>query len=261
MEDLNNGSPEQRRRRGIYLLPNLFTTGTLFAGFAASLFAVDGRYIESVVAVFIGMLCDAIDGRLARLTNTQSDFGREYDSLADMVCFGFAPALVMYLWSLHYLGDYGRFGRQLAWTAAFFYTAMAALRLARFNVLASRNVSKDFFYGLPSPSAAALTMGFVWVAQDFGFSGDILAVPALIVTALAGTLMVSSKIRYPAFKDLKGVERVPFRYVLVMVIAFLLITFDPPRVLFGLFLFYICLGPYLWYREWQSARGAAKPQA
>jgi CDP-diacylglycerol--serine O-phosphatidyltransferase len=252
MDELENGS--QERRRGIYLLPNLFTTGTLFAGFSAVLFAIEGRYIEAVVSIFIGMLCDALDGRVARLTNTQSDFGKEYDSLADMVCFGFAPALVMYLWSLQELGEYGRFGRQLAWTAAFFYAAMAALRLARFNVLASKTTEKKYFYGLPSPAAAAFMMGFVWVAQDFNFTGDILVAPAFIVTVAAGVLMVSSRIQYPSFKDMKGVERVPFRYLLLVVVVLILISFDPPRALYGIILFYVCLGPWLAWRLWSRER-------
>ncbi len=250
--------PEQRRRRGIYLLPNLFTTGTLFAGFFAALCAIEEQYIKAAVAVFIGMLCDMLDGRIARLTNTASDFGKEYDSLADMVCFGFAPALVMYQWSLHELSDWGRYGLQIAWASAFFYAAMAALRLARFNVLASSGKGdKRFFYGLPSPAAAAFTMGFVWVAQDSGFAGERLVIPALIVTVAAGTLMVSGRIRYLSFKDLKVNERVPFRYMLLMVLAFVLIVLDPVHMLPGVFLIYVCSGPILTFRNWRKARKAA----
>jgi CDP-diacylglycerol---serine O-phosphatidyltransferase len=256
-DELHDGTPENRRRLGIYLLPNLFTTGTLFSGFFATLSAIEGLYINAVTAIFLGMLCDALDGRVARLTNTQSEFGKEYDSLADMVCFGFAPALVMFLWSLHELADYGRFGKQLAWTAAFFYAAMAALRLARFNVLAARNVSKDYFFGLPSPAAAALTMGYVWAVQDFGYGGEELVFLSLIVTVLAGALMVSSQIRYPSFKDINLRQRVPFRYVLVMVLVILLIQFDAPRVLFALFLVYIIYGPIAAVRERRKARQIA----
>lgn len=259
MRELNDEEPEVRRRFGIYLLPNLFTTGTLFSGFFATLSAVDGLWINAVTAIFLGMLCDALDGRVARLTNTQSQFGKEYDSLADMVCFGFAPALVLYLWSLNELSEFGRFGKQLAWTAAFFYAAMAALRLARFNVLATRQADKAFFFGLPSPSAAALTMGYVWVAQDFQFSGEKLSLLTLLVTVTAGTLMVASKIRYPSFKDVQLRQRVPFRYVLAMVLAILLITFDPPRVLFLLFLIYIIYGPVVAFRERRRARSGLAP--
>lgn len=244
---------EERRRRGIYLLPNLFTTGTLFSGFFATLSAIEGVYLNAVIAIFLGMLCDALDGRVARLTNTQSDFGKEYDSLADMVCFGFAPALVMYLWSLHELADYGRFGKQLAWTAAFFYAAMAALRLARFNVLASRKVSGDYFFGLPSPAAAAMTMGYVWAALDLGWGGEELVFLSLIVMVLAGALMVSSQIRYPSFKDMNFRQRVPFRYVLAMVLAILAITFYPPG-LFLIFMVYIVYGPFVAFRERRKAR-------
>lgn len=261
MDDLNDehdqSTHEGRRRLGIYLLPNLFTTGTLFSGFFATLSAIEGLYINAVVAIFLGMLCDALDGRVARLTNTQSEFGKEYDSLADMVCFGFAPALVMYLWSLQELADYGRFGKQLAWTAAFFYAAMAALRLARFNVMAARGTAKNYFFGLPSPAAAALTMGYVWAVQDFGFDGEQMVFLSLVVMVAAGVLMVSSKIRYPSFKDIKLSERVPFRYVLAMVLAILLITFDPPRVLFGLFMVYIIYGPIAAVRDRRRARASA----
>lgn len=256
MDEFNDESPESRRRLGIYLLPNLFTTGTLFAGFFATLSAIEGLYINAVVAIFLGMLCDALDGRVARLTNTQSDFGKEYDSLADMVCFGFAPALIMYLWSLHELADFGRFGKQLAWTAAFFYAAMAALRLARFNVLASRKTDKGYFFGLPSPAAAAMTMGYVWVMQDFGLEGEPLAFLSLVVMVVAGILMVSSRVRYPSFKDINLRARVPFRYVLGMVLAALAINFDPPRVLFALFMVYIVYGPIAAFRDRRRARAA-----
>ncbi|MGH8529460.1 MAG: CDP-alcohol phosphatidyltransferase family protein [Nevskiales bacterium] len=253
--------PEARRRRGIYLLPNLFTTGTLFAGFFAALCAIEEQYTKAAIAVFIGMVCDMLDGRIARLTNTQSDFGKEYDSLADMCCFGLAPALVMYQWSLHALTDFGRYGQQIAWAAAFFYAAMAALRLARFNVLAtSGKGDKRFFYGLPSPAAAAFTMGFVWVAvEDFDYSGEDLLIPALIVTLLAGTFMVWGRIRYPSFKDLKVNERVPFRYMLLMVIAFVLIVLDPVHVLPGLIFIYFLSGPAIAFTSWRKARKAQQP--
>ncbi len=240
----------EKRRRGIYLLPNLFTTGTLFAGFYAVLSAVEGNFLYAAIAIFLGMLTDALDGRVARLTNTQSDFGREFDSLADMVTFGLAPALVMYQWSLHDLIDYGRFGKQLAWTAAFFYAAMAALRLARFNVLEPDKNEKGYFFGLPSPSAAAMTMGFVWVAHDFGVPGTgYMALLSLAVTLAAGALMVADMIKYPNFKEIKFSERVPFTYVLVMVLVCLLIWFDPPRVLFAVFMVYVVAGPVLYVRN------------
>lgn len=252
-EDSGEEQQEQsfeKRRRGIYLLPNLFTTGTLFAGFYAVLSAVEGNYMPAAIAIFLGMLTDALDGRVARLTNTQSDFGKEYDSLADMVTFGLAPALVMYQWSLHDLVEYGRFGKQLAWTAAFFYAAMAALRLARFNVLEPDKNEKGYFFGLPSPSAAAMTMGYVWVVHDFGIPGTgVMALVSLGITLAAGALMVADMIKYPNFKEIKFSERVPFTYVLIMVLVFLLVWFDPPRVLFAIFMIYIIAGPVLYARE------------
>ncbi len=239
---------ERQRRRGIYLLPNLFTTGTLFAGFFAIMSSIDGHYLHSVIAIFLGMLADALDGRVARLTNTQSDFGKEYDSLADMVAFGLAPALVMYQWSLHELADYGRFGRQLAWVVPFFYVAMTALRLARFNVIEPDKSEKGYFFGLPSPSAAAMTMGYVWVMLDFGFSGETWVIVSLIVTLTAGALMVADMIKYPTFKEIKLGEHVPFTYLLVMVLAVMLVWFDPPRVLFAVFMVYIIWGPVKYLR-------------
>lgn len=247
----SNG-PERQRSRGIYLLPNLFTTGTLFAGFFAILSSIDGNYLHSVIAIFIGMFADGLDGRVARLTNTQSDFGREYDSLADMVTFGLAPALVMYQWSLHDLADYGRFGRQLAWLVPFFYAAMAALRLARFNVQEPDKMETGYFFGLPSPSAAAMTMGYVWVALDFGLSGEKLVFVTLIFALTAGALMVADMIKYPTFKELKFGEHVPFTYLLGMVLAVFLVLFDPPRVLFGVFMAYILWGPLRYLRHRQK---------
>lgn len=253
-EHKQENSPE-KRRRGIYLLPNLFTTGTLFAGFYAVLSAVESNFLYAVIAIFLGMLCDALDGRVARLTNTQSDFGKEYDSLADMVTFGLAPALVMYQWSLHDLVEYGRFGKQLAWTAAFFYAAMAALRLARFNVLEPDMNESGYFFGLPSPSAAAMTMGYVWVVHDFGVPGTgWMALVSLGITLAAGALMVADMIKYPNFKEIKFSERVPFTYVLIMVLGFLLVWFDPPRVLFAVFMVYILMGPLLYLKNLAKGR-------
>ncbi|MDX1496469.1 MAG: CDP-diacylglycerol--serine O-phosphatidyltransferase [Salinisphaeraceae bacterium] len=247
-QPIGNGN-ERQRRRGIYLLPNLFTTGTLFAGFFAIMSSIDGNHLHSVIAIFLGMLSDALDGRVARLTNTQSDFGKEYDSLADMVAFGLAPALVMYQWSLHELAEYGRFGRQLAWVVPFFYAAMTALRLARFNVIEPDKVEPGYFFGLPSPSAAAMTMGYVWVMLDFGFTGGSLVIVSLVVTLGAGALMVADMIRYPTFKEINFAEHVPFTYILVMVLVCLLVWFDPPRVLFAVFMVYIVWGPVAYLRD------------
>ncbi len=224
---------ETKRHKGIYLLPNLFTTGGLFAGFFAIVAAIDGRFEAAAIAIFIAMLMDGIDGRIARLTNTQSDFGKEYDSLADMISFGIAPALVVYTWALQSMGKIG-------WLAAFLYTAAAALRLARFNTQTAV-VDKGFFQGLASPAAAALVMGMVWVGSDYQVEGDSYAGYAFVLTVVAGLLMVSN-IRYHSFKnfDLKG--RVPFVAILVVVFIFVFISISPSHVLFAMAFIYAVSG-------------------
>ncbi len=228
--------PEQPRPRGIYLLPNLFTTAALFAGFYAIIAATKGQFETAAIAIFIAMVLDGLDGRVARLTNTQSAFGAEYDSLSDMVSFGIAPALIMYEWALHTLG-------KLGWLAAFIYTAGAALRLARFNTQVGI-ADKRYFQGLPSPAAAAIMMGLVWVGHDFNFQGQDLYIAALIITIAAGLLMVSN-MRYYSFKDFDPRNKVPFVALLVMVLVFVLISLDPAQVLFYVFLIYAAHGPVL----------------
>lgn len=223
-----------KRRRGIYLLPNLFTTAALFAGFYAIIAAMNNRFEPAAVAIFIAMVLDGLDGRVARMTNTQSEFGAEYDSLSDMVSFGLAPALVMYEWSLSSMG-------KLGWLAAFVYTAGAALRLARFNTQVGI-ADKRYFQGLASPSAAAIVAGLVWVGFDYGIAGANLRLVAFMVTVACGLLMVSN-IRYYSFKDLDFKGKVPFVAVLIVVLVFVLITLDPPTVLFGGFLIYALSGP------------------
>jgi len=222
------------KRKGIYILPNLFTTAALFAGFYAIVQAMKGEYWHSAVAIFIAMVMDGLDGRVARWTHTESDFGAQYDSLSDMVSFGLAPALVMYEWALSGLG-------KLGWLAAFIYSAAAALRLARFNIQASTD-RRLSFHGLPSPAAAAVVAGLIWVMQGYGAPSHGLRVAALAMTVLVGAAMVSN-IRYHSFKhlDLKG--RVPFIAVLAIVLIFVLISLDPARVLFALFLCYALSGP------------------
>lgn len=237
-----------KRRRGIYLLPNLFTTGTLFAGFYAMIAATQGRFGVACMAIFAAMVADMLDGRVARLTHTESDFGIQYDSLADLIAFGLAAGFTAYLYSLQSLADVSFIAGKLGWLAAFFYTAAAALRLARFNIQRDdeRELESEshFFCGLPSPSAAGVVAGFVWVASDFGFDGASLVIPVLVLTIGAGALMVSN-IRYHSFKGLNLRERVPFTYILVLVLGFMLISLDPPRVLFLAFVVYACSGPVL----------------
>jgi CDP-diacylglycerol---serine O-phosphatidyltransferase len=229
--EIDNG----RRRRGIYLLPNLLTTAGLFAGFYAIVAAMNDRFEAAAIAIFVAMLMDGVDGRIARLTNTQSAFGAEYDSLADMVSFGLAPALVVYEWTLHNLGKIG-------WLVAFLYAACAALRLARFNTQVGSSADKSYFQGLASPSAAACLAGFVWLATDAGIIASNLLAPALALTVLTAIFMVSN-IRYYSFRKLYSGERVPFVTILVVVLVFVLISTDPPKVLFLGFLFYALSGP------------------
>lgn len=238
----SESAAESRRKRGIYLLPNLFTTGTLFAGFYSIIAATQDRFAVAALAIFVAMLTDMLDGRVARLTHTESDFGIQYDSLADLVAFGLASGLLAYLYSLDSLAYYSDVAGKLGWLAAFFYSAAAALRLARFNITRGGATEKKVFLGLPSPAAAGLLVGFVWVGADFGIEGSSLVLIVLALTVAAGVLMVSS-VRYDSFKDLNFGERVPFRYILFMLIVFVLIVIDPPRVLFLGFLVYALSGP------------------
>jgi CDP-diacylglycerol--serine O-phosphatidyltransferase len=221
-------------RRGIYILPNLFTTAALFAGFYAIVQAMNGQFESAPVAVFIAMVLDGLDGRVARWTHTESDFGAQYDSLSDMVCFGLAPALVMYEWALSGLG-------KLGWLAAFLYAATAALRLARFNTQIG-TVDKRYFVGLPSPSAAAVVMGLVWVLHSYGVPGKEMSFVALGFTVFAGLAMVSN-IRYFSFKHINVKNRVSFVAVIAIVLVFVLISLDPPQVLFLIFFGYSLSGP------------------
>lgn len=230
-------SAQKPRRRGIYLLPNLFTTAGLFSGFYAIISAINGDFQASAVAIFIAMIMDGLDGRVARMTNTQSDFGVEYDSLSDMVCFGVAPALVIFQWALIDEGAMGRLG----WLAAFVYTAGAALRLARFNIQVGTS-DRRFFRGLPSPAAAGVIAGGVWAGTALEIQGNDLFFIALVITIALGGLMVSN-VMYYSFKDMDFIGRVPFFWVLAVVLVFTLASIDPPKVLFGFFLLYALSGP------------------
>jgi CDP-diacylglycerol--serine O-phosphatidyltransferase len=222
------------RRRGIYLLPNLFTTAALFAGFYAVLSANGGLFEAAALGIFAAMVLDGFDGRIARMTHTQSDFGAEYDSLSDMVAFGVAPALVAYEWALSGLG-------KLGWLAAFIYTAAAALRLARFNTQIGIS-DKRWFQGLPSPAAAAIIAGMIWIGTDNGIAGSSVSLLAAMLTALAGLLMVSN-FRYHSFKVLDLQGRVPFMVSVLVMLGFALVVLDPPVLLFLMFLGYAISGP------------------
>ncbi len=233
-----------RRRKGIYVLPNLFTLAALFGGFYAVVMAMNGRFDLAAVGVFCAMVLDSLDGRVARMTNTQSAFGEQMDSLADMVSFGAAPALILYEWALRGLGRWG-------WIAAFVYCACAALRLARFNVNTGV-VDKRFFQGLPSPAAAALLMGFLWISVESGIRGPDVAWVAFAVALYAGLTMVTN-VPFYSFKDLSMKRSVPFAAIVLVALGIAVINIDPPTVLFGLFVIYGISG-YVVY-GWRKAKG------
>jgi CDP-diacylglycerol--serine O-phosphatidyltransferase len=229
LDGLNDVVRPQRRRRGIYLLPNAFTTAALFCGFYAIVMAMNLRFDQASIAIFVAMVLDSLDGRVARMTNTQSEFGAQYDSLSDMVSFGAAPALVIYEWSLRGMG-------KLGWLAAFVYCVGGALRLARFNTNIAV-VDKRYFQGLPSPAAAAMVAGFVWLMDDLRFAGADLNWISWVITLYAGITMVSN-VPFYSFKDINFRKPMPFIASLIVVVALVAISSDPSSVLFGLFVLY-----------------------
>jgi len=240
--DLNTRKPMEIRRRGIYILPNLFTTAALFAGFYAIVQAINGLFESSAVAIFVAMILDGLDGRVARLTHTQSEFGAEYDSLSDMVSFGVAPSPVIYEWALKGLG-------KLGWFAAFIYCAGTALRLAIFNTNIEI-IDKRYFQGLPSPAAAALVAGFVWVVLDNNqvVTGQDMRWVACALTVFAGVSMVSN-LRFYSFKDINLRKSVPFIVIFLFALFFIVVSSYPPGVLFLIFLGYTLSGYVLWVLE------------
>lgn len=244
IEEVPGPDGRKIRHRGIYLLPNLFTTAALFSGFYAIVSAMNGNFSHAAIAIFVAMVLDGLDGRVARLTNTQSAFGAEYDSLSDMVAFGVAPALVAFTWAL---ADMGKVG----WIFAFIYVAGAALRLARFNTHIG-SADKRYFTGLASPSAAGLVAGMVWALSDFGVDGGDISLLVGVLTALGGLLMVSN-VRYYSFKDLDMRGRVPFVVILLVVLVFAVISTDPSRILWFIFIAYSISGPlqavWRWHRR------------
>jgi CDP-diacylglycerol---serine O-phosphatidyltransferase len=243
--DLDDDAPIRPRRKGIYILPNLFTLAALFGGFYGIVMAMNGRFEQAAIGIFCAMVLDSLDGRVARMTNTQSTFGEQMDSLSDMVSFGAAPALIVYEWALRDLGKPG-------WIAAFVYCACAALRLARFNTNIAV-VDRRFFQGLPSPAAAALVMGFIWLLDDYGFRGRVegpwLQWTAFGFTLYAGLTMVTN-IPFYSFKDISFKRSVPFIVIVAIALFIALITLHPPLVLFALFCFYGLsgYGVYVWKR-------------
>jgi CDP-diacylglycerol--serine O-phosphatidyltransferase len=230
--------------RGIYLLPNLLTTGCLFSGFYAIIAAIDGNFARAGEAVFIALVFDGLDGRIARLTHTESVFGKEYDSLADMVAFGLAPALVTYQWGVARIAEYGAAWGRFGWLSAFFYAVAAALRLARFNARAATQ-DKRYFEGLPSPSAAAAVAAFVWFSSDLREPGLTGLIFAFLVTATAGALMVS-RFSYPSFKQLDWDRRIKFAYFIIVPVFFILVAIDPATMLLSMFTTFALSAPALW---------------
>lgn len=242
---MKSSAGEKPPRRAIYILPNLFTTAALFAGFYSVVQAMGGRFDVAAMAIFVAMVFDGMDGRIARLTQTQSAFGAEYDSLADMVSFGVAPALVVHQWALSGMGKVG-------WAAAFLYCVGAALRLARFNTNIG-TVDKSYFQGLPSPAAAALLAGLVWIVNDMGGQGADVRVFALLLTVFAGVAMVSN-VLYWSGKSINLKKSVPFIVICLIALALALVSTYPALVLFGLFLLYGMSGPLYWCFRWVRRR-------
>jgi CDP-diacylglycerol--serine O-phosphatidyltransferase len=234
--DFMQNEPEMNQSRGIYLLPNLFTTAALFAGFYSIVAAMKGLYDIAAIAVFVSMVADTLDGRVARMTNTQTAFGAQYDSLSDMVAFGVAPALLLYSWSLSTLGKMG-------WLAAFWYTAATSLRLARFNTQ-SHDEDKSYFQGLPCPAAAGLVASWAWLCSTYEIDGFMVIVPTTVLAVLAGVFMVST-IRYYSFKQVDAKGRVPFFTATLMVVLLMGVAIAPPQVFFVTLFIYMFSGPLL----------------
>jgi CDP-diacylglycerol--serine O-phosphatidyltransferase len=247
-DDTEPAALQRRPRRGIYMLPNMITLAALFGGFYAIVMAMNGRFENAVIGVFVAMVLDSLDGRVARMTGTQSAFGEQMDSLSDMVSFGAAPALIVYEWALKGMG-------KLGWVAAFVYCASAALRLARFNTNIGV-IDKRYFQGLPSPAAAALVTGFIWVMDDAGFKAvskiDWLAWSAMALTLYAGLTMVTN-VPFYSFKTIGHRKSVPFVFIVLIALAIAAVNLHPPLVLFGAFCAYGLSG-YVVY-GWRKTKG------
>jgi CDP-diacylglycerol--serine O-phosphatidyltransferase len=244
--DAPRGSGGAQAPQGIYILPNLFTLAALFGGFYSIVMAMNGRFDLAAAGVFSAMVLDSLDGRVARMTNTQSAFGEQMDSLSDMVSFGAAPALIAYEWALKGLGRWG-------WIAAFVYCACAALRLARFNVNTAV-VDKRYFQGLPSPAAAALVAGFIWLMTDYGVKPYDITWIMFAVALYAGLTMVTN-VPFYSFKDIQMKKSVPFAVIVLIALGIAVINIDPPVVLFAIFVIYGLSGYVLYF--WRKARASA----
>ena len=253
--------PAAPRRRGVYLLPNLLTTACLGCGFFAIIAAINGDFARASAVIFLAMVFDGLDGRVARWTRTESVFGKEYDSLADMVAFGVAPALVAYKWGFAAIAEYGPAWARFGWIASFFYVACAALRLARFNARAA-TVDKRYFEGLPSPSAAGLVAAYVWFSSEWYDMGLVGLALTFSVCSLAGIMMVSG-FPYPSIKQIDWNARMKFFYFVIVPISLALVAAEPPTMLLILFSIYVLLAPILWgfrrLRRAGSGRSSADP--
>lgn len=249
--------PERKpgaRRRGIYLLPNLLTTGALFGGFYSIIAAIDGNFTVAALAIFVAMFLDGLDGRVARMTSTSSEFGKEFDSLSDMVSFGLAPAVVTYQWGVERLSEYGVIWERLGWAAAFLFVAAGAFRLARFN----SNViwtDRRFFQGLPIPAAAATIASMVWVSTKYAFDGLAMLVAGIAITATLAVLMVS-RFSYLSFKDIKPGHRVRYTRLMMIPLVIIVIAIEPSVVLFLLMAVYATSAPAVWL--WRRARRGSR---
>ncbi|MEC9205607.1 MAG: CDP-diacylglycerol--serine O-phosphatidyltransferase [Pseudomonadota bacterium] len=234
---------EKKKFSGVFLLPNLITTASLFSGFYSIISSINGDILTAVFAIIVAMLLDGLDGRVARLTNTQTSFGAYYDSLSDMICFGMAPALLMYIWSLSNFNAFGWHWSKIAWIVSFIYVAAAALRLARFN---SKNQTQDkkYFIGLASPAAAAVIVCYTWLIQDSSINIQSVSILSLLVLVTLSVLMISN-ITYYSFKDIDLRHRVPHISLFLIVLALSFISFDPPKVLLSFFTLYALSGPSL----------------
>jgi CDP-diacylglycerol--serine O-phosphatidyltransferase len=240
-----SGRPVKRLRRGVFLLPNLLTTGTLFSGFYAIVAALDGHFDRAPIAIFLAMIFDGLDGRVARWTNTESAFGKEYDSLSDLVAFGLAPALVVYQWGVSKLLAFDIVWGRIGWLVTFLYAVATALRLARFNVRTSV-VDKRYFEGLPSPSAAALVASCIWFIPRVDLPEPLDLWLVMIITAIAALLMVS-RFAYSSFKGVKLTGRVRFNLAILIPLSFVLLASDPPLVLLALSAGFAFSAPSIWF--------------
>ncbi len=243
MAESNSNKATGRLAKGVFLLPNAFTTGALMAGFYAIIAAINEQWVASCVAILVAGLLDGVDGRIARLTNTQSDFGVQYDSLSDMVSFGIAPAVLVFTWALGDLGEPDTVAAKLGWLGAFFYAACAALRLARFNTQAGV-AEKAYFQGMASPAAAGTILASVWFSVSRDIGPEVVAWPLLILTVCLGALMVS-RVRYFSFKSWSPAARVPFAWIFLLLVIIVLLAIDLPAVLFVIGIIYVLSGPVM----------------